>query len=79
MAICDTCGNDYDDTFQVLMNGETYTFDAFECAIHKLAPTCGHCGVRVIGHGVQAGERIFCCEHCASKKGVSGLEDRVKG
>lgn len=78
MAICDTCGNDYDATFQVMMNGETHTFDSFECAIHKLAPTCGHCGVRVIGHGVQAGQRIFCCEHCASKEGVTGLEDRVQ-
>jgi len=43
MARCETCGNDYDKTFQIVINGQTHTFDSFECAIHKLAPTCAHC------------------------------------
>jgi hypothetical protein len=34
---CDTCHNEYDKTFDVVMNGNTYTFDSFECAIHLLA------------------------------------------
>ena len=50
MATCDLCGNDYDKTFQVILGGQTYTFDSFECAIHMLAPTCAHCGVRIVGH-----------------------------
>jgi hypothetical protein len=77
MAVCDLCGNDYDKAFQVTTGSETRTFDSFECAIHVLAPTCGHCGCRVIGHGVEADGRIFCCAHCAERSGVEGLQDRV--
>jgi hypothetical protein len=77
MAVCEMCGNDYDKAFQVVIGGESHTFDSFECAIHALAPTCEHCGCRVIGHGVEADGRMFCCAHCASEEGVRGLEDRV--
>jgi len=35
------------------MNGTAHTFDSFECAIHALAPTCRHCGMRIIGHGLE--------------------------
>lgn len=38
MAQCETCGNDYDEVFQVIMGGETHVFDSFECAIQALAP-----------------------------------------
>ena len=77
MPRCDTCGNDYDKAFQVVMNGKTHTFDSFECAIHKLAPTCKHCGCRIIGHGLEAKGTFYCCDHCAAKAGVKGLRDRV--
>lgn len=77
MAICDHCGNDYDKSFTVTMSGKTHTFDSFECAIHTLAPTCAHCGVRVIGHGVEEDGQIFCCAHCARQDGHSDLRDRA--
>jgi Rieske Fe-S protein len=78
VARCDVCGNDYDKSFEVTTaGGETRTFDSFECAIHALAPTCEHCGCRVIGHGVESDGRIFCCAHCASECGVGGVADRV--
>jgi hypothetical protein len=77
MARCETCGNDYDKTFGVVINGEHHVFDSFECAIHALAPQCAHCGCRVIGHGVEAGAEVFCCAHCASHSGVSGIRDRA--
>ena len=54
MARCDQCGNDYDKAFQISMAGRTMTFASFECAIQKLAPSCEHCGCRIIGHGVEA-------------------------
>lgn len=76
MATCETCGNDYDKAFQVMMNGEAHTFDSFECAIHALAPVCAHCGSRVVGHGIEHGGEIFCCVHCATHEGVKGLHDR---
>jgi len=77
MGLCEVCGNDYDKSFDVVRNGETHTFDAFECAIHALAPTCAHCGCKVIGHGVEAGDAIYCCAHCAQQSGVGGAADRV--
>lgn len=77
MTVCDTCGNDYDKAFEVTKDGRTYAFDSFECAIHKLAPVCSHCGIRIVGHGVEADNRFFCCAHCAGKAGASGLTDRV--
>jgi hypothetical protein len=65
MAQCCVCGNDYAHSFEVLMAGQTYPFDSFECAIAKLAPTCAHCECRIIGHGVESELKFYCCEHCA--------------
>jgi hypothetical protein len=70
------CGNDYDKSFTIRKSGREHTFDSFECAIHMLAPTCAHCGCRVIGHGVESGADIYCCVHCAEEKGERGLKDR---
>ena len=75
MAQCEVCGNDYDKSFEVRRGGETHVFDSFECAIHALAPSCEHCGCRVIGHGVEQDGRIFCCAHCAGH--AEGLKDRA--
>lgn len=77
MARCEACGNDYDRAFQVVMAGKTHTFDSFECAITVVAPRCGHCGVRIVGHGVEKKNKIFCCAHCASQEGVTELRDRA--
>jgi hypothetical protein len=78
MAVCSVCGNDYDKAFTVTTrNGQTRTFDAFECAIHALAPTCAHCKCRIIGHGMEKDGTFYCCAHCAEQAGVKGLEDRV--
>ena len=77
MAKCDVCGNDYDKSFQVTRAGRTQTFDSFECAIQALAPTCSHCGCRILGHGVEQGGTVFCCAHCAREAGVKGIADRA--
>ena len=78
MPRCEACGNEYDKSFQVVMHGgKPHVFDSFECAIHTLAPKCAHCGIRIIGHGLQKGDRIFCCDHCAETAGVTELRDRV--
>jgi hypothetical protein len=77
VARCDVCGNDYDKPIQVIQGSRTMTFDSFECAIHAMAPQCAHCGCRVIGHGVEAQNKIFCCVHCATSEGVQGVKDRA--
>jgi len=77
---CEVCGNEYDKAFEVNTAGKRHVFDSFECAIQALAPRCAHCGCRVIGHGVEAGDRMFCCAHCAhaAKIGADALQDRVQ-
>lgn len=77
MARCDQCGNDYDKSFEVSMDGRTATFDSFECAIQAMAPQCLQCGVRIVGHGVESGGKVYCCAHCARKHGEDGLSDRA--
>lgn len=78
MARCEVCGNDYDKAFQVSSpDGESHTFDSFECAIHVLAPECAHCGCRILGHGLEQDGNIYCCAHCASEAGVTELRDRL--
>jgi hypothetical protein len=78
MARCEVCGNEYDKAFQVSMpGGDSHTFDSFECAIHALAPSCEYCNVKVIGHGVEADGRFFCCAHCASMAGIGEVADRA--
>jgi hypothetical protein len=77
MAQCEVCGNNYDKSFEVRQHGVPHVFDSFECAIHALAPTCGHCKCRIVGHGIEANGIFYCCAHCAKKSGVSGVDDRV--
>jgi hypothetical protein len=77
LATCEVCGNEYDKTLDVTYRGEMHTFDSFECAIHALAPACDRCGCRIVGHGVEADGRMFCCAHCAQQEGVEALRDRV--
>ena len=77
MPECEVCGNDYDKAFEVRRGGDSHVFDSFECALHALAPSCGHCRVKVIGHGIEANGALYCCAHCAEQAGVSEATDRV--
>ncbi|MGH7241871.1 MAG: hypothetical protein ACREJD_00440 [Phycisphaerales bacterium] len=77
MPICHTCGNEYDKTFEVIKNGKSMVFDSLECAAQALAPTCSHCGCRILGHGVEAKGTLFCCAHCAREEGQPAARDRV--
>ena len=65
MAACDACGNEYDELITVTQGQRSGVFDSFECAAHVMAPSCAHCGVRILGHGVQVEGTFFCCAHCA--------------
>ena len=76
---CETCGNEYDRVLRIKLRDEQeHIFDSFECAIHALAPTCEHCGCRVIGHGVEVDDRVWCCANCARQMGERGLTDSVE-
>jgi hypothetical protein len=77
MARCEVCGNSYDKSFEVIQAGKSHVFDSFECAIHAIAPTCEHCGCRIVGHGMESAGRYFCCASCAAQSGVPEMKDRV--
>ncbi|HWC27195.1 MAG TPA: hypothetical protein VG474_11480 [Solirubrobacteraceae bacterium] len=79
MATCETCGNEYDKAMQISVDGETHTFDSFECAIHAIAPRCAHCGCTIVGHGFEGPDgSMFCCAHCARQSGLESATDRPK-
>jgi hypothetical protein len=78
VARCEVCGNEYDKTMEITKAGETHVFDSFECAIHAMAPTCDHCGCKIIGHGIESNGSMYCCAHCAEESGVQGARDRVE-
>jgi Zn finger protein HypA/HybF involved in hydrogenase expression len=75
MGTCVVCGNDHAKSFDVLFEGGIMTFDSFECAIHRLAPSCSHCDCRIIGHAVEAEGAMYCCAHCARDHGAAGAVD----
>jgi hypothetical protein len=77
MAKCEVCGNDYDKAITITMGGHQHIFDSFECAIHALAPSCAHCGCKVIGHGVEQEGTFYCCANCARHAGVERVADRA--
>ena len=77
MSTCEVCENYYEHSFTVIYRGRHHVFDSFECAIHALAPECAHCGCRVVGHGVEQGDEIFCCANCAKHAGATALRDRA--
>lgn len=74
---CDVCGNMYDGAFRLTTSdGRAFTFDSLECAAHKIAPVCAHCGCRILGHGVQVDATTYCCSHCERQVGEGATVDR---
>jgi hypothetical protein len=76
MNRCELCGNEYDQTIEIVREGKAHIFDSFECAIQVMAPACPHCGCKIVGHGVQSDGTIYCCAHCAREMGEKALKDR---
>ena len=69
---CEVCGNEYRNCFTVTQGTQKYVFDCFECAIHALAPTCAHCGCKIVGHGISFADEVFCCQHCVRMSQPAG-------
>ena len=74
---CDCCGNTYDKMMTIFIDDKKFRFDCFECASQTLAPNCNHCGVRILGHGLEEEGRFYCCAHCARASGKVHFVDRV--
>lgn len=73
MNYCDVCGGKSENTFKVNYAGADYQFDCFECAIYELAPSCAHCGLIILSHGVRVKGELFCSGSCARFQG-QGVE-----
>ena len=78
MPKCEVCGNEYDKAIEVVAAGARHVFDCFECAIHAMAPICETCGVKIIGHGLEAEGHFYCCASCAERAGFTQLRDRAE-
>lgn len=50
MKSCEACGNNYEHMIEIKLEGdeEGHWFDCFQCAIHKLAPNCKHCQIKIV-------------------------------
>jgi len=77
MAICEVCGNEYDQSFELWLGGETHILDAVECAFYEVAPRCACCERRIVGRGIETGGIFFCCAHCAREYQAVGLQARA--
>ena len=66
-ARCEVCGNSAGKCFEVHLGGEKHVFDSFECAMRAFRLHCVNCGCEIVGHGVQAGNRVFCSQQCAAE------------
>ena len=80
MAVCEVCGNTYARALLISVEGRSgqRAYDSFECAIAGMAPHCAHCETPVIGHGIQDGETVYCCAHCAHADGAAAARDNVR-
>jgi len=78
MPVCDACGNDYARAFQIVTSdGKRHVADSLECAAHLIAPTCAHCACRILGHGIDTPEGIYCCASCARHSGEQRAVDNT--
>lgn len=76
--VCDVCGNAYARAFQVnTADGGRFTFDSLECAAHRIAPRCQHCGCMVLGHGIETPGGVCCCASCARHSGETAAVDNT--
>jgi hypothetical protein len=76
MATCDACGNTYARAFEIITSdGTRFVADSIECAAHLIAPTCGHCSCRVLGHGIDTPSGVYCCASCARHAGETRAVD----
>ncbi len=64
MPVCDVCIKEYEKAFHVIFGGNSYLLDSHECAAHRLAPRCDHCGCNILGHGVESNDAIYCSAGC---------------
>jgi hypothetical protein len=49
MALCQTCGNEYDKSLQVILGGEKHPSTVSSAQSSRLAPACAHCQCRIVG------------------------------
>lgn len=64
MTTSELHSDEYNQSFEACLSGEAQIFDSFECAFYSVAPTCAHCGHRIVGYGIETGGVFFCGTRC---------------
>lgn len=67
MGVCDECGNEYDEAFEVRLQGQPESFDSLACALEAMTPRCAHCDARVEEPAASWGDRVYCSPNCAER------------
>ena len=78
MATCEVCGNEYEKCFTVACEGETHTFDSFECAIRRPGPAMRPLRLQDRWARGRAGRDHVLLAACARQEGVGGVVDRAE-
>ena len=73
MAVCETCGNDYDKAFTVSMNGRQPHLRQLRMRDPEAAPTCDQCGVR--NHRPRHGGRRARCTAATTAPKTGGATE----
>ena len=76
MALCETCGNEYDKAFRVVTVTRRIPLIVWRAPFRRLPPVT-IVGAESLAMGVEADGAMFCCAHCASKQGVTTVHDRA--
>jgi hypothetical protein len=63
-ARCEVCGFATRSGIRIIAGGVTHLFDSYQCAIHRLAPECEHCGCRILGRPLEVQQRPYCSPEC---------------
>src|ERR687897_2847369 len=58
-----------------LLLGDSTCSTASSARSTRLLRPASTCGVRIIGHGVEANGSLYCCAHCASMSSATEVQD----
>lgn len=70
MSKCEQCGEQNENLFEVVKDGQSRKFDSFDCAIQSMAEKCSNCGCLITGKSHRHGDAGFCCQVCVTQSKI---------
>jgi len=62
---CETCSNEAEKLFEVIVCGQSHAYDSFQCAVMAMAHRCDFCGLSISTPVMEHNGRHFCSSSCA--------------